>query len=461
MVASRNGLILAALGIFTASAAAAQARMVILGNGFQPGGPMIPAGPPGHAAPATHPAQKLSYPGLLPLNPARVKADIHALLSTRYTVRKKAAKELLLMGDPVVPYLKKALNGLTTLEMRHLLRRDLRKIATEDIMRGPLITLKLKNVPATTAIMDVCRQAGTTANFWNASSNAAVSLDVKNAPFWRVIALLAAKTNISPAFGYINNQAGIPFQQGQNTIGPYTSFSGAFAVSLQNATYQRILNYTQPHGGRSVNFTLQMDMLMLPTHIGNVQMQPIAVTEAVDSKGQSLVTPNMNNYYGGQFMGAVANCSLNLQYPKHPGRRIKILKGYIPITGAMDLKALKVNISTKKSETLQIGGIHLKFGPESLVNNNWQLTYEITWPASMSQQAQNIQNQAQNTANMQGFGAGGVATSYINVISSNGMPNKTTYTLQTNIKLAKLQLNIYRHPVNLKIPFKFTNVPMP
>ncbi len=422
---------------------------------------MIPAGPPNKAAPTTHPAQKLNYPGLPPLNPARVKADIHALLSTHYTVREKAAGELLLMGDPVLPYLKKALNGLTTPEMRHLLRRDLRKIAMDDLMRGPLITLKLKNVAATTAIMDVCRQAGTTANFWNATSNATVSLDVKNAPFWRVIGLLAAKTNISPSFGYINNQPGIPFQPGQNTMGPYTSFSGAFAVSLQNTTYQRNLNYTQPNGGRSVNFTMQMDLLMLPSNIGNAQMQPIVLTRAVDSKGQSLVAPNMNNYYGGQFTGAVANLPLNLIYPQHPGRRIKILKGYIPITGAVDLKALKVKISTKKSETLRIGGIHLKFGPESLVNGNWQLTYQITWPASMSQQTQNIQNQAQNTSNFQGFGAGGVAAGYINVISSNGMPNKTVYTLQTNIKLMKLQLNIYRHAVNLKIPFKFTNVPMP
>ena len=114
----RNRLILAALGIVTVSTVAAQARMVILGNGFQPGGPMIPAGPPHKAAPTTHPAQKLSYPGLPPLNPARVKADLHALRSARYTIREKAANELLLMGDPVVPYLKKALNGLTTPEMR-------------------------------------------------------------------------------------------------------------------------------------------------------------------------------------------------------------------------------------------------------------------------------------------------------------------------------------------------------
>ncbi len=435
--------------------------MVILGNGIQPGGPMIPAGPPHKVAPASHPAEKLSYPGLLPLNQARVKADIHALLSARYSVREKAAKELLLMGDPVVPYLKKALQGLTTPEMRHLLRRDLRKIATEDMMRGPLITLKLKNVPATTAIMDVCRQAGTTANFWNTNASTTVSLDVKNAPFWRVIAMLASKTNISPSFGFNNGQPGIPFQMGQDTLGPFTSFSGAFAVSLQNATYQRNLNYTQPNGGRNVSFTLQMNLLMLPSNIGNVQMQSMIINRAVDSKGQSLVAPNMNNFYGGQLMGAVGNCSLNLQYPKHPGRRIKILKGYIPITGAVDLKTYKVKISTKKSETLRIGGIHVKFGPESLVNGNWQLTYDITWPANMSQQMQNIQNQVQNTSNMQGFGAGGVAASYINVISSNGMPNKTTYTLQTNIKLMKLQLNIYRHAVNLKIPFKFTNVPMP
>ncbi len=309
-----------AVGLSMAISEGLQARMIILNpTNIQPGGPMIPAPAPkpgkGHAS------AKLSYPAPPKADAAKIKADIKALGSGRYAVRERAAHELLAMGDPVMPYLKAALKGLTTPEMRHLLRRDLRAIAKADLMRGPLITLKLKNVPATTAIMDVCKQAGTTANFWNSNTASTVSLDVKNAPFWKVIAILAAKTNMSPSFGYMNNgQPGMQFAQGQNTISTFTSFDGAFAVSLTSGNYQRSCDYTQPKPARSSSFNIQANLLMLPNEIGNLQMQSVTITKAIDSKGQSLLSPNMNNYFGGQFQGAVANCNFNLNYPKHPGR---------------------------------------------------------------------------------------------------------------------------------------------
>jgi hypothetical protein len=458
----RNGLVAGALSV-VALAGAVRGRLVILGPGIQPGGPMIPAPPP--AAPkkgaATQPVQRLQYPEAPPADPARIKADIHALGSGRYVVREKAAADILKMGDSVVPYLKKALQGLTTPEMRHLMRRDIRTIARMDLMRGPLITLNLKNVSATTAIMDVCQQAGTTANFWNGNTSATVTLNVKNAPFWRVLALLGRRTQMAPSYGFNNNQPGISFQQGQNTLGPYTSFDGAFAVSLQNATYQRTVDYSQPKGGKSDSFSIQMYLLMLPNKIGNVVMQPVVISRAVDSKGQSLVGPNMANYYNGPMMGAVENCTMNLTYPKHPGKRIKMLKGYIPITGDVGVKMFTVKIGTKKPHTLRISGVHVKFGREKLVNGNWQFTYVMSWPANMSQQTQAIQNQLSNTQFMQGFIAGGAAVPFLNCISSVGGANQTTCTMQTNEKIAKVTFNIYQRPVNLEIPFQFTNVPMP
>ena len=454
-------LTILAVGISMAMTAGLQAKMIILTPpNFQPGGPMIPAPAPKQGK--GHTSGKLSYPAPPKVDVTKIKAAIKALSSGRYAVREKAAHELLAMGDPVMPYLKAALKGLTTPEMRHLLRRDLRAIAKTDLMRGPLITLKLKNVPATTAIMDVCKQAGTTANFWNSNTTSTVSLDVKNAPFWRVIAILAEKTNTSPAFGYMNNgQPGIPFSMGQNTIGALTSFDGAFAVSLSSGNYQRSCDYTQPKPTRSSSFSIQANLLMLPNQIGNVQIQQIAVTKAVDSKGQSLLSPNMNNYFGGQFQGAVANCNFNLNYPKHPGRSIKILKGYIPITAAVGRKKYTVKLSTKKTETLRIDGVRMKFGPEKFVNGNWQLNYVVSWQGPQSPQEQNIQNQVSNTTSMLGQASNGAAPNFINFSSINGGQNETTYTLQTNIELTKLTLKIFSRAVNLKIPFKFTNVPMP
>lgn len=455
------GWTILAVGISMVTPAGLRAKMMILNpTSIQPGGPMIPAFAPKQDK--SHASAKLIYPAPSKVNAAKIKAVIKALNSGRYAVREKASHELLAIGDPVVPYLKAALNGMTTPEMRHLLRRDLRIIARVDLMRGPLVTLKLKNVPATTAIMEVCKQAGTTANFWASNTTSTVSLDVKNAPFWKVIAILAEKTNMSPAFGYMNNgQPGMPFSLGQNTIGAYTAFDGAFAVSLISGNYQRSCNYTPAKPTRSSYFNIQANLLMLPNRIGNVQMQQVTITKAIDSKGQSLLASTMNNYFGGQFQGAVATCNINLIYPNHPGRSIKILQGYIPITAAVGRKEYTVKLSTRSTETLRIDGVRMKFGPEKFVNGNWQLNYVVSWHGVLSPQEQNIQNQVSNTTNMLGSASNGAAPNFINFASSNGGQNETTYTLQTNIELAKLTLRIFTRAVSLKIPFKFVDVPMP
>jgi hypothetical protein len=351
---------------------------------------------------------------------------------------------------------------MTTPEMRHLLRSDLRSIAKINLLRGPLITLNLKNVTAATAIMDVCKQAGTTANVFNNNTSVRISLNVKNAPFWKVIAILAQKTNLFPTYGYGNNsQPGIPFSQGQNSIGAYTAFDGAFAVSLINSTYQRMCNYEQVKPSRSSSFTLQANLLMLTHEIGNVQIWPIIITKAVDSKGQSLRSPLMNSYFSGPLMGPVANCNFILKYPAHPGRRIKLIQGYIPLIAAVGRKTYVIHLSTTKSERLRLAGMKVKFGPESLVNNEWQFTYVLSWPGMESSGQQNLQNQLANNNCMVGQALNGASPNFLNLINSTGGPNQVSYTMQTNIKLAKIRLRIYTRAMNLKIPFKFTHIPMP
>jgi|GEM_PF-6579758 len=454
----RSGMWVA--GVSVAMAAGLQAKMVVVNPmQFNPGGPMIPAPATGAAR---SPATQAALPPMPKPEIAKIKADIKALNSGRYAVREKAAKDLLAMGDPVVPYLKAALKGLTTPEMRHLLRHDIRAIARMDLMRGPLITLNLHNVSANQAIDDVCKQAGMTANFFNGTSTSTVTLKVKNAPFWKVIAMLAAKTGLSPAYDYMNTgPAVMQFSQGQNSITAYTSFDGAFAVSLTNSNYQRTCNFTQAKPVRTSYFTINANLLILPNKIGNVQTQAAVITKAVDSKGQSLLTPNTNNFYGGPVQGAIVNCNFNLNYPKHPTRRIKIIKGYIPITAAVGRKVYIVHISPKKTEHMRIDGVRLKIGPESMVNNNWQFQYTLSWSGPLSPAVQNIQSQLSNTNAIMGQAANGMAASYMNCISSNGAPNQTVDTIQTNIQLAKITFVVFRRTVNLKIPFKFTNVPMP
>lgn len=447
-------------------AGALQAQTIMLGPGrIQPGGPMIPAGQPhavGHGKVATQPSEHLDDPGPPKADIAKIKADIRDLGSDGNAVPEKAASELVAMGEPVVPYLKAALQGMTTPEMRHWLRSDLRSIAKINLLRGPLITLDLKNVTAATAIMDVCKQAGTTANVFNNNTPVRISLNVKNAPFWKVIAILAQKTNLSPSYGYWNNsRQEISFSQGQNIIGAYTSFDGAFAVSLINSTYQRMCNYEQVKPSRSSSFTLQANLLMLTHETGNIQVQSIIITKAVDSKGQSLRSPLMNNYFSGPQTGPVANCNFILKYPAHPGRRIKLIQGYIPVIAAVGRKTYVVHLSTTKSERLRIAGMKVRFGPESLVNNEWQFTYVLSWPGMESPGQQDLQTQLANNNCMAGQASNGAAPNFLNLINTTDGPNQVSYIMQTNIKLAQITLRIYTRALNLKIPFKFTNIPMP
>lgn len=423
-----------------------------------------------HPVAATHPAPKPKRHGLIfsgppKLSSQQIQARIHQLSSGRYAVREKAAHELLTMGDAAVPALKAALKGLTTPEMRHLMRGDMRKIMRMDLIRGPLLTLKAKNISAMQAFDDVCSQAGTSANIINSGNLSNISVDIKNAPFWRVMQMLAEKTGVSPAMGYYNNGPGIPLMaNGVLQKGDMISYAGAFATVLQNVNYQRNIDLTQPQHPRSSTFSISADLLMLPAQVGTVQLAPVVITKAVDSHGHSLVGGAAPPMYYGQMMGPVQNFQFNLQYPAHPGKRIALLQGYLPLTASTDPKTITLKIPAKGITHVSIPGAKLSVSAATLVNGGWQVTYTIsitqTNPQFVAPQQQNLFNELGNTGNMTIDTAHGRVLQVTN-FSGGGPFNMASYTLGTNGKPAKISMVIFTGQMNLKVPFKYKNIPMP
>lgn len=72
---------------------------------------------------------------------------IHDLSNGRESRRKTATRCLVAAGDAGLPLMKMRLNGLTTPPLRHALRSAIGGIAQADMLRGPLVTLQLRNVP--------------------------------------------------------------------------------------------------------------------------------------------------------------------------------------------------------------------------------------------------------------------------------------------------------------------------
>ncbi len=403
--------------------------------------------------------------------PAEIQRWIHALASDQYAVRHKAAQKLLAAGDAAMPAMKQALRGLTTPEMRHLLRQNIRKITNMDYLRGPLITIHLKDVSAETAFQDICKQAGTTATVMQQGLLPAVTINATKAPFWQVMQQMAVLTNVSPLMWYNQNpglQLGL---NGTLSRGNIISIQGAFAVVAQSITFNRNIMLNQPNHPATNMFNLSLALLTIPGKTGSMQVQNAVVTKALDNHGNSLIGPAQPFFQNGWYQnqtGSVYNVNLQLQWPHKPGTRIVTLKGYVPILAAYHKKILNLKITAKGTTHQTFHGVRISVGHLQQVNGLWQFNIAIKIPAAQAaannptsaQQA--IINQIQNF-NGSVYNKAGTVVNPNGWSSMGGWQQGMVYTIpiQMGAKPARITTPIFTRSRALKIPFDLKNIPMP
>ncbi len=401
--------------------------------------------------------------------PQQIQQWITQLTSHRYSIRHAAAKKLSAAGDAAVPAMKKALSGLTTPEMRHLLRQGLREIAHADLLRGPLITLDAKDISAQQAFDSVCRQAGTVPNFINSNPGMMprVSIHAHNVPFWQVMQKLAVLTGISPAPGYYGNPQQLTLiPNGSLGKGHSIDIEGGFAITPQSVTYNRSVSFMSTGPSATQTFNIQAALLSIPGKTGPMQVQQTVVTKAVDNHGNSLVTPTPGNmWYGGNQMGGVASFNIPLQWPHNPGTVIKVLRGYIPVIISSHKKMLDLKFKAKGVASASIDGIKVSISHRTGKTGMWHFTYRIMEPAGAynpNSNRQNIINQldqlnsatiitaAGRTVQTNGWGGGG------------GGPQGITYNVNVmGGKPAEFRMAVFTRQQSLRIPLNLKNIPMP
>ena len=418
------------------------------------------------AAGAAEPAAVPAVAAMKPTS-AQLNQWIRQLASQRYAIRHTAAKALLAAGDSAVPAMKKALAGMTTPEMRHLLREDLDNIAHADLLRGPLITLDAENISARQAFDIVCRQAGTTPHFINQGVMPQVTIHAHDVPFWKVMQKLAVLTGISPSMGYYGNpQQMTLIANGVLGKGHIVDMQGAFAITPQSINYSRNVNFMQSGAATNESFNIQAALLSIPGKMGPMQIQQAVVTKAVDNHGNSLISATPGNMWYGNQMGGVANFNIALQWPHHPGTRIAELKGYIPVTVSLHKKTLKLKFKAKGIASATIGGVTVSVSHRTMQNGMWHFTYQIKQAGGAlvnpNSATQNVMNQLEQLNNDTILTAGGRTIQTNGWGGGGGGPQGMSYNVNVmGGKPAVLQLVVFTRQEMVQIPINLKNLPMP
>lgn len=306
------------------------------------------------------------------------RADLGALISQlgagRYAQREAASRTLEDLGRPALPALRAARSSPDP-EIRNRAAGLVEKIEGSLLTQATRVRLDFDRAPLT----DVVRSLGQQAGF-------KVALYPENLPkwkyqkvtlrqpepvtFWKAIDLLCDAALLQPNAG-LHGIGGPREPTFALTDGPARSVMpsfdhGPFRVSLQGIHYQRDLNYAAPGVGApvglvppgglprpvrlpnpprpgmnpvtSVQFTAQIVVAAEP-RLFISQNGALQVTEAVDSRGNSLTAPEAGGRVVGRFAGyfGMTNASaIQIQAPLHrpasPGETIKKLRGVIPLS---------------------------------------------------------------------------------------------------------------------------------
>ncbi|NNM88735.1 MAG: hypothetical protein HKL95_09480 [Phycisphaerae bacterium] len=406
---------------------------------------------------------------------AEIQRWIHDLASNSIRIRHSASKNLLDAGDAAMPAMKERLNGLTTPEMRHLLREDIGKINVRDFFRGPLITINATNISAQRAFEEICKQAGTTADISRYSDTMPqmqvnlprVTIHFTKAPFWRVMQQMAVLTHISPVPWY-SGQPGLPLSlNGTLSREDFINFEGAFAIVAEYIRYNRAVFLAQPNHPASKAFNMRMAILSNPGKFGPLHVEKAVLSTVVDSHGNSLIRPGQHVIFqsggGTNQPMAVTDFSIMLRWPAKPGTCITLLKGYATVVVGYRKRTLNLKIRAKGIAHQTIGGLRFSVGKLRLFKGCWQFNFATKYPeGTMTPAEQRIVSQ---TGKFNGVIYSAVGTVlYSNKWSQAGNGQQGwTYTIRIERggKPARITIPVYTRQKRLKLPFHFKDIPMP
>jgi hypothetical protein len=319
--------------------------------------------------------------------------------SPRFVEREQATRSLQELGAKALPALRAARESKDP-EVRTRVAALVDRIESELIVRPTLVSLRFRDRPIKEVVQSIAEQSGLPLQLVNEAlpkwRETRITLEEPEpVPFWTALDRLCEAGHL----GY-NPNALINMGNGQRQIVQVNDQYGAtsepggiavdgpFRLTLTNLNHTRH-RMVNPAGGMVRAFQPGMGQVrpiragaananVMDTFTFNMQVMgeprlllamngPLKVLEAEDDAGNSLLPPQQANGNGmahqmgyfnnwNQAGAQVVPMGGQLAYPEHAGRRIKRLKGVVPLTVATrKTEPMSIDLAEAAGKTFQAG----------------------------------------------------------------------------------------------------------
>jgi hypothetical protein len=361
-----------------------------------------------------------------------VEQLINQLGSRDFRVREAANKTLAGRGMAVLPALQRARKHKDP-EVRRRVEALASPLEAAALVAPKRVTLHLKDRPVREAVLEIAKQTGYKIELWPEArfngdrEKRLYSFDLDRLPFWEALDRVAAAGGLVLQQMWGSDAIRLQFEDSHEQ---FVYQAGMFRVAAQSFHYNRNLQFgvmprngpmQQPQHNESLtlNFQIAGEPSMPLLGVGQAK-----VTEAVDDQNNSLVPPvdGMNQFahyvnYGFN-RGFSLPGNLGLAGPGRTARKVKLLRGAVPVTLLREQKPLITiePILKAKGKKFKAGNTEMTVEDVTKVNDaNYQIKMRVsesspatagdyTWANSLSQRMELLDAKG---ARYQSWGYGG------------------------------------------------------
>ena len=281
--------------------------------------------------------------------PATVDSLIIQLGSDSADDRDSAQKQLVEMGAPVIPALKKAATDNDDPEIRSRAAAALAQMKDLDANGASLITLHNSDTPVPDVLNSIASQAHVQfagivgSGVLLGAASRTISIEATRKPFWDVMTDVCGQLNICPVLDLPVKNTLRLLPSGRNWLvqSPH-QIVGPYWVGVAGLYRARTIDLTGP---QSVDDQFAVRMIVFPEpKLAVTQMSEFNAKEATDDAGHSLLLKSdaanrvLRNF---RQMNRTIEC--RLKYPDQPGKSISILRGEVTVMLAQDVQQFEVD----------------------------------------------------------------------------------------------------------------------
>lgn len=403
------------------------------------------------------------------LTPAQIEALIVQLGDKQFPKRKQAKDTLEQLGPVALPYLNAALLKEKDPEIRRQLLSLVPTLEQMAALVPTQLTITCKDKPLTEVVKEIEKQTKYKIELVGAKNEKAlVSLQWEKVCFWQALNTLCEQQGLMFQEGwYGNDNVTVRLMPG-DSVNSYLHIDGPFRVTATGFYYNRSLQFNNRSnqaalGNSPLTESLQANLTVTvePKMPLLAVKQPIFI-EALSDTNENLllpINPNRNQYYQHGYRSYMHQINGQLK-PTTTARRVKILKGTIPVTVVAQTKPIITieKLSEAKGKTIKNGNVNIKI--EDLTNERGQpgikmsLTdstpnspNDYTWMNSIQQRIE-VYDEKGNKLQNYGGSWGMNGNNNINgTFNFSGTPVKLVYYDWITL--------------NYQVPFVFEDLPLP